>query len=110
MGTPTKKNYNSNMKSTPHNNKRKSPPKNKTTDSDPKNEVKEMFINWFKKNNNIGQIMSKQDVLKNILTKLNAKQNDALEEAMNELKSESFFEVKEDGVTLVLTKKGSEFI
>ncbi|DAB27366.1 MAG: hypothetical protein A2513_11155 [Sulfurimonas sp. RIFOXYD12_FULL_33_39] len=78
--------------------------KDKQIDLTPKNEVKEMFINWFKKNNNIGQIMTKQDVVQNILTKLNAKQDDALEEAMNELKKDGLFEIKEDGVTLVLTK------
>ncbi|QOY55933.1 hypothetical protein HUE87_11840 [Candidatus Sulfurimonas marisnigri] len=98
------------MKSTPHNNKRKSSPKNKTIDAAPKNEVKEMFINWFRKNNNVGQIMSKQDVVKDILTKLDSKQNDALEKAMNELKHDGLIEVKEDGVTLVLTQKGSDFI
>ncbi|WP_229855159.1 hypothetical protein [Candidatus Sulfurimonas marisnigri] len=110
MKTPTKKTYNNNMKSTPHNNKRKSSPKNKTIDAAPKNEVKEMFINWFRKNNNVGQIMSKQDVVKDILTKLDSKQNDALEKAMNELKHDGLIEVKEDGVTLVLTQKGSDFI
>jgi len=98
------------MKSTAKNKKRKSPPKNKKIDPTPKKEVKEMFINWFKKNNNVGQIMTKQDVVTNILTKLDSKQNDALEEAMNELKSNGFMEVKEDGVTLVLTQKGSASI
>ncbi|QOY51990.1 hypothetical protein [Candidatus Sulfurimonas baltica] len=110
MKTPIKKNYNNSVKSAPHNSKRKAPPKNKTVDVAPKNEVKEMFINWFKKNNNVGQIMSKQDVVKNILTKLDAKQNDALEKAMNELKRDGLIEVKEDGVTLVLTQKGSDSI
>lgn len=110
MGTQTKKNYNNDMKPAPRDNRRKSPPKNKTVDLAPQNEVKEMFMNWFKKNNTIGRIMSKQDVVKNVLTKLNAKQNDALEQAMNELKNAGLIEVQEDGVTLVLTKKGSEFI
>ena len=98
------------MKSSPKNNKRKSSPKNKKIDPTPKKEVKEMFMNWFKKNNSVGQIMTKQDVVTNILTKLDSKQNDALEEAMNELKSNGFMEVKEDGVTLVLTQKGSASI
>ena len=69
-----------------------------------------MFMKWIKKNNKVGQIMTKQDVVTNILTKLDAKQNDALEEAMDELKSHGLIEVKEDGVTLVLTQKGSDSI
>ena len=91
------------------NSKRKSViPKDKKIDLTPINEVKEMFINWFKRNKKVGQIMTKQDVVKNILTKLDAKQNDALEGAMNELKNKGFMEVEEDGVTLVLTKKGAD--
>jgi predicted flavoprotein YhiN len=89
---------------TPHNNKRKSPPKKTKVDVTPKNEVKELFKSWFKKNA-IGHIMTKQDVVKNILTKLNAKQNDALANAMDELKDECYIDIKEDGVTLVLTRK-----
>lgn len=89
--------------------KRKSPPKKNVIDKVPINEVKEMFMAWFKKRNSVGQVMTKQDVVQNILVKLNAKQNDALEDAMNELKKERFIEVKEDGVTLVLTQKGSEY-
>lgn len=60
---------------------------------------------WFKKNNSVGYVMSKQDMVRNILTKLNAKQESSLEEAINELKNEGLIEVKEDGVTLVLIKK-----
>jgi len=93
-----------------HANKRKSPPKKSNMDAVPKNEVKEMFMAWFKKRNHVGQIMTKQDVVQNILLKLNAKQNDALEEAMNELKKEQLIEVQEDGVTLVLTKKGTQCV
>ena len=93
------------------NSRRKSAlPKEKKIDVTPKNEVKEMFIKYFKKNNSVGHIMGKQDVVRNILTKLDAKQNDALEDAMNELKSDGLIDVKEDGLTLVLTKKGSETI
>ncbi len=93
--------------SSPHTNKRKSPPKKNNMDTAPKNEVKEMFMAWFKKRNHAGQVMTKQDVVQNILTKLNPKQNDALEEAMNELKSDKLIEVKEDGLTIVLTQKGT---
>ncbi len=85
-------------------------PKNKKIDLTPRNEVKEMFINWFRKNKNVGQIMTKQDVVRNILTKLDAKQNDALEAAMNQLKKDGFIEVQEDGLTLVLTKLGADSI
>lgn len=102
---PSPKNTNS-----PHTNKRKSPPKKSSMDIAPKNEVKEMFMSWFKKRNHAGQVMTKQDVVQNILTKLNAKQNDALEEAINELKSEQLIEVKEDGVTLILTQKGTQCV
>lgn len=96
--------------SSPHTNKRKAPPKKSNMDIAPKNEVKEMFMTWFKKRNHAGQVMTKQDVVQNILTKLNAKQNDALEEAMNELKSEQLIEVKKDGVTIVLTQKGTQCV
>lgn len=91
------------------NNRRKFPPKN-NIDLNPKNEVKDMFIQWFKKNNSVGCVMSKQDVVRNILTKLNAKQEDSLEEAMKELKCEGLIDVQEDGVTLALTQKGVDFI
>lgn len=87
----------------------KTAPKNKALDTAPKNEVKEMFMKWFKKNSNVTQVMTKKDVVENIIAKLDAKQNDALEKAMNELRREGLIEVKEDGVTLVLTQKGAEF-
>ncbi len=93
---------------TPHNNRRKSPPKKSTIESSPKDQVKEMFIKWFKKNNSVGYVMSKQDVVRNILTKLDAKQEDSMEEVMKELKNEGFIEIQEDGLTLVLTQKGAE--
>lgn len=98
------------MKPSPKMNSKKKVTKKMTIDVTPVKEVKEMFINWFKKNKNIGQVMTKQDVVKNILTKLNAKQDDALEEAMRQLKNSGFIEVQEDGVTLVLTQKGAESI
>ncbi len=96
--------------SSPHTNKRKSSPKKNNMDTAPKNEVKEMFMTWFKKRNHVGQIMTKQDVVKDILTKLDSKQNDALEEAMNELKSDKLIELKEDGLTIVLTEKGTQCV
>lgn len=94
----------------PHYKRIKISPKNKTLDLDPKNEVKDMFMKWFKKNNKVGQIMTKQEVVENVIAKLDAKQNDALEQAMNELKRSGLIDTKEDGVTLVLTQKGVDFI
>ncbi|ABB43338.1 hypothetical protein Suden_0057 [Sulfurimonas denitrificans DSM 1251] len=85
-------------------------PKDKPLESAPKNEVKEMFLQWFKKRNSVGQIMSKQDVVSNVIAKLDAKQNDALKKAMDELINNGFMEVQSDGLTLVLTQRGSDFI
>lgn len=94
---------------TPHNAKRKSPPKKTNNEISPKNEVKEMFIKWFKKNNVAGNIMSKQEVVSKILTRLNAKQEDALHDALRELKSSGLIEIQEDGVTLIWTQKGVDY-
>lgn len=85
-------------------------PKDKPLDAAPKNEVKEMFFQWFKKRNIVGQIMSKEDVVSNVIAKLDAKQNDALKKAMDELINNGFVNVQDDGLTLVLTQRGSEFI
>lgn len=85
-------------------------PKDKPLDAAPKNEVKEMFLLWFKKHNTVGQVMSKQDVVSNVIAKLDAKQNDALKKAMDELINNGFINVQSDGVTLELTQRGSEFI
>ena len=89
-------------------NKKRMAPKKALPDSAPKKEVIEMFMAWFRKNKSVGQIMTKQDVVKNILLKIDAKQEDALADAMNELKKEGFIEIQEDGVTLVLTQLGFE--
>jgi predicted transcriptional regulator len=67
-------------------------------------------MSWFKKHKNVGQVMTKQDVVRNILVNLNAKQEDALGDAMKELKSEGFIEIQEDGVTLVLTQMGVDYL
>ncbi len=77
----------------------------KKIDITPKNEVKQMFRSWFKKRNEVGQIMTKQDVINNILKNLNKEQDKFLEEAMDEMVAEGMIEVQEDGVTLVLRKK-----
>ena len=93
----------------PHNARRKAPPKKTNNEMSPKDEVKEMFIKWFKKDNVVGKIMSKQDVVRNVLTKINAKQEDALADAMKELKNWGLVTVQEDGVTLVWTQKGVDY-
>jgi hypothetical protein len=109
---PSPKKIHSNSKPSPKypNSRKKASSKDKKTDITPKNEVKEMFMNWFKRNRKLGQIMTKEDVVTNVIKNLDAKQDDALAEAMNELKSSGFIEVQKDGLTLVLTKKGYESI
>ena len=77
----------------------------KKIDITPKNEVKQMFRNWFKKRNEAGQRMTKQDVINSILKNLNKEQDKFLEEAMDEMVAEGLIEVQDDGVTLVLRKK-----
>jgi len=77
----------------------------KKIDITPKNEVKQMFRNWFKKRNEAGQVMTKQDVINNVLKNLNKEQDKFLKEAMDEMVSEDLIEVQEDGVTLVLKRK-----
>jgi hypothetical protein len=77
----------------------------KKVDVTPKNEVKQMFRSWFKKRNEIGQTMSKQDVINSILKNLNKEQDKFLTEAMSEMVEEGLIEVQEDGVTLTLKKK-----
>ena len=105
MRRPKKKEYDY-KKALRANEKKKSPVKHRKDDLTPKDEVKEMFMSWFAKNRKVGQIMSKQNVIKNILTKLDIKQNKVLETAMSELKKSGMIETQEDGVTLVLTQKG----
>ena len=116
MKSTSKKNYNTSKpprtgaKATPRNVQRKAPPKKTALDVAPKNEVKAMFFSWFTRHNQVGQIMTKLDVAREIIKMLDKPQNEALEEAMHELEKEGFFEVQSDGVTLVLTQLGSEFV
>ena len=78
---------------------------NKKIDITPKNEVKQMFRSWFKKRNEIGQVMTKQDVISSILKNLTKEQDKFLQDAMDEMIHEGLIEVQEDGVTLVLKRK-----
>jgi hypothetical protein len=88
---------------------RKAPPKKESLETTQKNEIKTMFMNWFKASRAVeGHIMTKQDVIKAILKKLDSKQDRAFQIAMDELKSDGIIDIKEDGVTLVLTQKGAE--
>lgn len=116
MKSTPKKNYSTSKpprkggKAAPQNAQRKAPPKKSAVDVAPKNEVKAMFVAWFKKHNEVGQVMSKLDVAREIIKKLDKPQNDALEKAMKELVKEGLFEIQEDGVTLVLTEQGVELV
>jgi len=74
-----------------------------------KEEVKEMFMLWFKKQKAVaGHVMTKTDVLKNIIKNLDKKQDDVLEAAMNDLKTGGYLQTQEDGFSLVLTEKGEK--
>ena len=67
-----------------------------------------MFINWFKNAQaQAGHIMTKQDVISAILKKLDSKQDRPFQIAMDELKHDGIIDLKEDGVTVVLTEKGA---
>ena len=74
----------------------------------PLDEVKGLFRQYFSKYRTAGHIMSKQDVIKHVLSKLNAKEDATFADAINDLVKDSFIEVQEDGVTLVLTQKGAD--
>ena len=68
-----------------------------------------MFMKWFKSQKAVaGHVMTKTDVLKNIIKNIDKKQDDVLEAAMNDLKTGGFLETLEDGFTLVLTEKGAK--
>jgi len=90
---------------------RKAPLKKESLETTQKNEIKTLFINWFRGCRALeGHIMTKQDVINNVLRKLDSKQDKIFTKAMDELKNEGLIEVQEDGVTLVLTQKGADFI
>ncbi|MDA3947330.1 MAG: hypothetical protein PF439_11695 [Helicobacteraceae bacterium] len=66
-------------------------------------------MKWFKKEKAAaGHVMTKTDVLKNIIKNLDPKQDDVLEKAMNELTSGGLIETQEDGFSLMLTEKGAD--
>ncbi len=68
-----------------------------------------MFMNWFKSSKaQAGHLMSKNDVINAILKKLDSKQDRPFQIAMDELCHDGLIEIKEDGVTVVLTQKGAE--
>lgn len=68
-------------------------------------------MNWFKASRALeGHIMSKQDVINAILKKIGPKQDRPFQIAMDELKHDGMIEMKEDGVTVVLTQKGAKHL
>ena len=74
-----------------------------------KEEVIEMFLKWFKQQKaETGHIMSKTDILKNIIKNIDAKQDGVLEQAMKELSDKGLLETQEDGFSLMLTAKGAK--
>jgi len=71
-------------------------------------EVVEMFINWFKRQGAAaGHVMHKQEVLQEIIKKLDKKQDDVLEEAMNTLEKSGFMRRGDDGFSLILSEAGA---
>ena len=105
------------MKPFPKNSNSRKPQGNRSNTKKPKidlapqREVREMFTNWFKSQRaEAGHVMSKQAVLKNVIKKLDIKQDKVLKNAMDELINNQWITVEEDGVTLVLTEKGALFI
>lgn len=88
---------------------RKAPPKKENLETLQVNEIKTMFIHWFKSSQAAaGHVMTKSDVIKAILKKLDPKQDKFFTRAMDEMANEGLFEVQSDGVTLVLTQKGAD--
>ena len=70
-----------------------------------------MFMNWFRSSRALeGHIMTKQDVINAVLKKIDSKQDRPFTKAMEELKSDGLIDIKEDGVTLVLTAKGADLL
>lgn len=70
-----------------------------------------MFMTWFKSSRALeGHVMTKQDVINAVLKKLGPKQDRPFQIAMNELQNDGVIDVKEDGVTLVLTAKGADLL
>lgn len=70
-----------------------------------------MFLNWFKASRALeGHIMTKQDVINAVLKKMGPKQDKAFTKAMDELNNEGIIAIKEDGVTLILTQKGTDLL
>lgn len=70
-----------------------------------------MFMNWFRSSRAVaGHVMTKEDVIRAILKKIDSKQDRPFAMAMDELKNDALIDIKEDGVTLVLTEKGADLL
>ena len=80
----------------------------KSVELKPIDEVKAFFRNYFKEHSSVGTEMGPQEVKKHILKYLTAKEDAVFTQALNDLVNEGFIDKKSDGVTLVLTQKGSD--
>lgn len=78
--------------------------------SSPKDDVRNMILDWFKRNNSdVGHVMDERNLLHSILMKLNPKQNKVFDEAIDELVKDGLIEIKNNKL-LILTKKGVNHI
>lgn len=78
--------------------------------SSPKDEVKDKIMSWFKKSNSdVGHVMDERNLLQSIYMKLNPKQKNVFDEAIEELVQNEFITIKDEKL-LVLTEKGVDSI
>lgn len=78
--------------------------------SSPKDEVKDKIMSWFKKSNSdVGDVMDERNLLQSIYMKLNPKQKNVFDEAIEELVQNEFITIKDEKL-LVLTEKGVDSI
>jgi hypothetical protein len=89
--------------------RQKAPMQKESLETTQKNEIKALFMNWFKASGaKEGHVMTKQDVINGVLRKMGPKQDHPFALAMEELCSNTLVTLQADGVTVVLTQKGSE--
>ncbi len=74
----------------------------------PVDEVKALFRHYFANHRDAGHVMPPEAVKKYVLKKLRPKEDGIFADALKSLKKEGFIEVLEDGVSLMLTQKGSD--
>lgn len=79
-------------------------------DSSPKEDVKNMILSWFKETNSkAGHTLDQRNFLHSIQLKLNPKQEEKINEAVNDLVEEGLVEINEIK-SIVLTEKGVDAI